>query len=54
MDRDEESNLDDDVDLESPLLDSMLSDGHPAINQANIAACVAAVVEMRNHTSRTN
>ena len=54
MDRDGESNLDDDVDLESPLLDGMLSDSQPALNQANITACVAAAMEMKNYTSRTN
>ena len=49
MDKDGEFTLDDDVDLESSLLDSMLSDRQPALNQANTTACVAAVVEMRNH-----
>ena len=47
VDKDREFNLDDDVDLESPLLDGMLSDRRPASNQENVAA-ITAHVEMRD------
>ena len=43
-------NLDDDIDLGSPLLDGMLSDRQPAPGQENIAAstATAAKLETRN------
>jgi len=49
-DKDSEFNLDDDVDLGSPL-NSMLSDRQPAPDQENITAstATAAKLEMRNH-----
>jgi len=44
-------NLDDDIDLGSPLLDGMLSDRQPAPGQENITASIAtaAKLETRNH-----
>ena len=51
VDKDSEFNLDDDVDLRSPLLDGMLSDRQPTPDQENIpaSAAVAARLETRNH-----
>ena len=48
---DSEFNLDDDVDLRSPLLDGMLSDRQPTPDQENIpaSAAVTAHLETKNH-----
>ena len=50
-DKDSEFNLDDKVDLGSPLLDGMLSDRQPTPDQENIAASTATAtrLETRNH-----
>jgi len=50
-DKDSEFNLDNNIDLGSPLLDGMLSDRQPTPDQENIAASTAAAarLETRNH-----
>ena len=49
-DNDGESDLDDNVGLESPLLNAMLSDRQPAQNPGNTTASTAIVT----HTGTTN
>jgi len=51
VDKDSEFNLDDDVDLGSPLLNGMLSDRQPAPDRENVATSMATAVrlEPRNH-----
>lgn len=50
MDRDEEFNLDDDVDLESPLLDGMLSDRKLARDPDTVGVSMATAA----HTETGN
>ena len=50
---DGEFDLDNDVDLGSPLLDSMLSDRQPALDQENVMASMVTVA-CRTRDSRTD